>query len=129
VTAFVTIMSLAFLVATGLVYDGGQVLAARRGAIGAAKAAARAGAQGVDVTALRARRVVVPSAPAASAAAATFLQRSGHHGSVAVRGDRVVVTVNVEARLEILTLVGMRTVTVSGTAEARLVRGVTGGET
>lgn len=128
VTAFVTIVTIAMLMAAGLVFDGGVLLAARRQAIDQAGAAARAGAQAVDADALRHReRRLDPGA--ASAAATAHLRRTGLTGSVVVDGDRVRVTVITTRSLTLLRLVGLHDATVTGTGEARIVRGVTQGET
>lgn len=128
VTAFVVITTIAMLMATGLVLDGGNLLAARREAIDRATEAARAGAQAVDTDALRHRRSTVDPGEAVSAAR-RHLQRTGHAGAVTVGDGRVSVRVSVERRLTLLTLVGLRSATVTGTGEARIVRGVSGGET
>lgn len=129
VTAFVTIVTTGLLMAAGLVLDGGTVLAARREAADVAQAAARAGAQALDVAAVRAARRARPEPGRAAAAARAYLRSAERHGAVRVVGGRVRVTVRVTRRLQLLQLVGLRTVTVSETGEARLVRGVTEGET
>lgn len=128
VTAFVTVVTLAMLMAAGLVLDGGTMLAARRQAIDVATGAARAGAQAVPPDALRRRERTVDPA-AASAAARAHLRRSGHDGSVVVTGDRVRVTVTVTQPLSLLRLVGLSNASISGEGEARIVRGVSQGET
>lgn len=128
VTAFVTVAAVAMMMATGLVLDGGRVLAAHREADDQAGAAARVGAQAVDVDALRVRRMRIDARAAVSAARA-HLRRHGYSGSARVRGDRVEVTVTLRQATPLLSLVGTRTVTVSATREARIVRGVTRGET
>lgn len=128
VTAFVTITTVAMLMAAGLVLDGGNLLAARREAVDRATAAARAGAQALEPDALRHREHRL-DAGAATAAANEHLRRTGHTGSVAVLGDRVRVTVTLQQPMTLLTLVGLRQATVSGSGEARVVRGVTQGET
>ncbi len=128
VTAFVTVVTVAMLMATGLVLDGGKVLAAHREAADQAGAAARAGAQAVDVDALRVRTTRL-DARAAVMAARAYLGRHGYSGTARVRGDRVEVRLTLRKATPLLSLVGMRTVTVTGTGEARIVRGVTRGET
>lgn len=128
VTAFVTVMTLAMLMAAGLVLDGGGLLVARREAIDRATAAARAGAQAVDPDGLRHRERRLDPGVAVDAARA-HLRRTGNDGSVTVSGDRVRVTVTIHRTLTLLTLVGLRSATVSGSGEARVVRGVTRGET
>lgn len=128
VTAFVTVMTLAMLMATGLVLDGGNLLAARREAVDRAAAAARAGAQAVDTDALRRReRRIDPGA--AVRAAEDHLRGNGLHGDVRVEDDRIRVTVMLRRELTLLTLVGLNSASVSGTGQARLVRGITGAET
>src|SRR3546814_2863091 len=57
VTAFVVIMTSALLAMAGLVIDGGYALAAHRRAFNEAEAAARAGAQAVDLDTLRATEI------------------------------------------------------------------------
>lgn len=128
VTAFVTVATVAMLMATGLVLDGGRILAAHREADDQASSAARAGAQAVDIDALRVRSTRV-DARAAVAAARAYLGRHGYSGTARVRGDRVEVRVTLRQATPLLSLVGMRTVTVTGNGEARIVRGVTRGET
>lgn len=128
VTAFVTVMTLAMLMAAGLVLDGGNLLAARREAMDVAGQAARAGAQAVDLDALR-RRSTDLDASAAVAEARSFLASRGYSGSVVVAGDRVRVTVEARRDLGLLRLVGLTSAAVSGTGHARLVRGVREGET
>lgn len=128
VTAFVTVATVAMLMATGLVLDGGKILAAHREADDQAGAAARAGAQAVDVDALRVRSTRLDTRAAVTAARA-YLGRHGYSGTARVRGDRVEVRLTLRKATPLLSLVGMRTVTVTGNGEARIVRGVTRGET
>lgn len=128
VTAFVTVTTLAMLMAAGLVLDGGRLLAARREATDRAGAAARAGAQALETDALRHRQRRLDPGTAARAAEA-HLRRTGHTGQATADGERVRVTVTVRREMTLLTLVGLRRATVSGTGEARVVRGVTRGET
>ena len=128
VTAFVTIATVGMLMAAGLVLDGGTLLAARREAIDQAAAAARAGAQAVTAESLRHRARQIDQAAAADAARA-HLRRSGHTGIVVVDGDHVRVTVTIRPPMTLLRLVGIDERTVSGTGSARLVRGVSHGET
>ena len=53
VTVFVVIFTIALVFVAGLVFDGGQILAARREASNVAESAARAGAQAIDEGELR----------------------------------------------------------------------------
>lgn len=123
VTAFVTVFVVALLFVTGLVLDGGYVLAAKRQAANVAGQAARAGAQQLDVDRLRNENVDALDVEAATTAAREFLERVGHDGDVVADEDGVQVTVRVRRRMLILGIGGLNEVTVSGTGEARGVQG------
>src|SRR3546814_18735196 len=93
VTAFVTILTVAIIFVTGLVLDGGYVLAAKREANNVAEQAARAGAQHVSEDALRGSGEFRLDAGAAVGAAEAFLARRGGRKSV-VGGKSVSVRVD-----------------------------------
>src|SRR3546814_6287344 len=78
VTAFVVIMTSALLAMAGLVIDGGYALAAHRRAFNEAEAAARAGAQAVDLDTLRATGDVVLDAEEAERRALEYLRSEEH---------------------------------------------------
>jgi len=63
VTAFVVVFTLALLFMAGLVLDGGLTLAAKVQAIDEAQAAARAGAQAVDIPTYRATGKITSTPP------------------------------------------------------------------
>lgn len=128
VTAFVTVMTVAMLMAAGLVVDGGRVLASRREAMDVAGQAARVGAQAIDTDALR-RRSTALDASAAVGAARAYVAARGYAASVSVDGDRVRVAVETRVELTLLSMVGISSVAARGAAEARAVRGVRQGET
>lgn len=128
ITIFVTTATVALLMAAGLVLDGGRLLAAQRQAVDHASAAARAGAQAVDTGALRERRSEL-DARRAIRAAQRFLASRGEGGRVTVDGGRIHVTVARDETTSLLTLVGIRTVGISASGSARVVRGVSEGET
>ena len=123
VTAFVVIFTLALLVMTGLVLDGGLALAAKVQAIDDAQAAARAGAQAIDIPLYRATGQVTLDPGEAVADAHRYLTASGHTGTVAVTGDQVTVTVSVTQPTQILSIVGVDQLTVSGTGSATALQG------
>lgn len=129
ITPFVVISVTALLITAGLVLDGGELLAAKRRATDVAAAAARVGAQAVDVDGVRRARVAVPDRRDAVVAARAHLRRAGVKGSVAVRDGAVHVKVRIPRSLQLLPLVGLDSVTVTGQGSARIVRGVTRGET
>ncbi|MHB1927841.1 MAG: hypothetical protein ACYCUG_00120 [Acidimicrobiales bacterium] len=124
VTAFVVIFLAALFAFAGLVLDGGLTLAAQTHAIDEAQAAARAGAQALDTTTYRATGTVVLDPAAAVTAADAYLAAAGDTSEVSVTGDQVSVTVHLTQRMQLLDLVGINQLTVSGTGVARLERGV-----
>src|SRR6202035_3782558 len=89
VTAFVVIFTFALLLLAGLVIDGGLTLATRVQAINEAQAAARAGAQQINLPLLRATGQVALQRDQAAQAAHTYLAATGHTGTVTVHGDQV----------------------------------------
>lgn len=128
VTILVVGLSTALLMVAGLLFDGGQILAARREMFAVADNAARAGAQAIDLGALRAGAPAQLESAAAEAAARGYLDRLGHDGSVRVTGDEVAVTVSTTVDLALLSAVGLEARTVTGTGHARIVQGITGPE-
>ena len=128
VTAFVVVFAAALLLFAGLVIDGGLVLAAQRRATNEAEAAARAGAQAVDIPTYRASGEFVLDPIQAAANARAYLAESAHEGDVSVDGDRVTVTVRFRQPMQILGIGGLGGVTVTGRGEARAERGVRAAE-
>jgi len=126
VTAFVVVFAAALLLMAGLVIDGGLALAAKVRAVDEAQAAARAGAQALDLRAYRLSNTVVLDPARAAAAARAYLAATGDSGQVRVAGDRVIVTVSIAQSTQILGLVGLHSLTVTGSGAATAVRGVTG---
>lgn len=116
-TAMVAVLALALVMVAGLAYDGGQIVVAQATARDLAANAARAGAQEIDLTELRASGDVVLDPAKAVAAAETYLANSGHSGNAQVAGDSVTVTVEVEQDMRILPI-GDRTVRATDTATA-----------
>jgi len=121
VTAFVIVMVSALILMAGLVLDGGLALAAKVQAIDDAQAAARAGAQAIDLATYRATGQITLAAATATTDAEQALATSGETGTVTVAGDVVTVTVTVTQQTQILDLVGIdalhETATGSATAE------------
>lgn len=117
VSAFVAVIAIGLVMVAGLVYDGGQVLAAQTTARDLAANAARAGAQEIDLDALRADGVAVLDPARAATAAQGYLSASGVNGDVDVVGADITVTVRVTARMRILP-VPDRTVEASDRATA-----------
>ncbi|MDQ6840214.1 MAG: pilus assembly protein TadG-related protein [Actinomycetota bacterium] len=126
VTVFVVGVLLALIVVAGLVFDGGTIIAGHREADAEAEGAARAAAEAVAATA-RSSAAVTVDPNAAHQAAERYLAAYGHQGQVAVAGDRVTVSVSLNERTQILSIVGLRSKTVTGQASATALVGGQGG--
>jgi hypothetical protein len=124
VTAFVVSFTLALILLAGLVVDGGLTLAARVQAIDEAQAAARAGAQAIDLAAYRADGPLTLQPDQARQAARDYLATTGHDGTVDVHDNEVDVTVHITQPMQILGIAGISTLTVTGHGSARPEHGV-----
>ena len=118
VTAFVVVFTLALVVMAGLVLDGGLALSAKVQAIDDAQAAARAGAQAIDIPLYRSTGQITLDPAQATTDAERYLAQSGHAGTVTVNGEQVTVTVTINQPTQILSLAGIGHLTVSGTGTA-----------
>ena len=116
VSAAVVVLSMVFIVCSGLVLDGGRLVAARSSAASNALDAARAGSQSLH----RLREGVIEIEPTlAVARARAHLDRIGIDGQVRADAGRVVVTVSTTVDPLILGLfgVGRRIVRVTRSSE------------
>jgi Flp pilus assembly protein TadG len=102
ITAFVAVLALALVMVAGLVYDGGQVLATQAKVRDIAGSAARAGAQEIDIDALRATGSVIIDPARAEAAARDHLERAGALGTISIDGASVTVTATLTHAMVIL---------------------------
>jgi hypothetical protein len=118
VTAFVVIFTVALVVMAGLVLDGGLALSAKVQAIDDAQAAARAGAQAIDIPLYRSTGQMTLDPAQATTDAERYLTQAGQAGTVTVNGEQVTVTVTISQRTQILSLAGIDRLTVSGTGTA-----------
>jgi hypothetical protein len=118
VSAFVVIFTAALLLMAGLVLDGGLALSAKVQAIDDAQAAARAGAQAIDVPLYRATGQITLDPAQATVAAQHFLADAGQTGTVAINGNQVSVTVTITQPTQILDVVGIDHLNESGTGSA-----------
>jgi hypothetical protein len=118
VTAFVVVFTLALILMAGLVLDGGLTLAAKVQAIDDAQAAARAGAQAIDLPTYRATGQITLDPAEATTDADNYLAAAGHTGTVAVNGDQVTVTVTITQPTQILDIAGIDHLIVTGTGTA-----------
>ena len=133
VTAFVVVLIVAVLLVAGLVFDGGRAIVAKRHAINVAEQAARAGAQAVDIAALRAGGAVRLNPRQALEQARAYLAAAGETGTVTVTrdatGGQVSVVVAFSVRSSLLTLAGIAQLRGTGQASARNCHGVVQEET
>lgn len=123
---FITIAIALFLM-VGLVVDGGGKVRSLQRANAVADQAARAGGQAIiGPQAIRGDGAKLDTGSAKSAAQ-SYLGRSGVSGSVAiVNGTRLRVTATNRYDPVFLSLIGIGTMTSSGSAEVRLVEGIDG---
>lgn len=114
------VMVTALLVAVGLVVDGGTKLRAVQQATSVAGEAARAASQQVNVAVVQTAGSARLDAAAARSAAEEKLAEAGVEGSVTVATGRVLVTASVSRPTIFLNLLGVSSVTGSGSAAADL---------
>jgi Flp pilus assembly protein TadG len=129
VTPFVVLLSIALLAVAGLVLDAGLALSAKVQALDTAQAAARAGAQQLDLYAYRTRGVTHLDPTRATAAARSWLASAGVQGDASATATTVTVTVRRSSRTQLLQIAGVQTLNVSASATATAVQGVTGPNT
>lgn len=92
VAVSVAVLAVALLLVVGLVFEGGVAIAAKRRAVNVSEQAARAGAEQLDLGAMRADGSFRLDPAKAAAAANAYLAAAGTGGSVSVDGDTVTVT-------------------------------------
>ena len=126
ISAFVALLLVAVFALVGLVVDGGSALSARQSAADEAEQAARAGAGALSVDALRSGSLQIDQAKAV-AAAERFTVVAGHPGTAAVSSGTVKVSIHYQIHTQILGIIGINTLSISATATAVDLRGVTVG--
>ena len=123
VTVFVAGASLGLILVAGLAVDGGRILAGRERAFDEAQEAARAGADALSPNALRGGSPTLVDPNAAVSAAQSYIHATGDTAQVTVEGDQVTVVVTAQVQTDILSVAGLNTVTVTGSATAEPERG------
>jgi hypothetical protein len=126
VTPFVVIMIITLMTVGGLVLDAGLALSQKVRALDLAQAAARAGAQKLNLYEYRTSGVAELDPPSAAATARDWLASAGVDGNASATTTTVTVTVRRSSRTQLLQLVGVRQLAVSATATATAVQGVDG---
>jgi Flp pilus assembly protein TadG len=120
-------IAIALFVMAGLVVDGGNAINARQKISDDVEQAARAGADQIDVLALRQSGVIVVLEAQARTAARSYLVGLGYDQSrigVDVAGNEVTVSAEDTISTQLLTLIGRNTFEVEGTATARPAAGI-----
>ena len=102
----------------GAVLDGGNAMAARVQALDIAQQAARAGANQLDLAALRNQGLVRLDPGAAQTAAEGFLREAGVTGTVTATAAQVSVTVTRSQPTLVLQAIGVDTIGMTATATA-----------
>lgn len=126
-TLMLAVLLVALLALAGLVIDGGRKLNQSASAYAIAQEAARAGAGMVDRSAAYRSGTFRVDEGQALAAARAYLAGAGYSGAVTADGtQRIRVTVTVTEPTLVLSLIGIDTMTSTGSAVASLVTGVTG---
>lgn len=124
---WVVIMLPLFLAIVGLAIDGGTLFAARRRAQNAADAAARAGAQQIDVSHYRASGEIRLDQSQARYEARRYLAELGEgDASIDTTEQQLTVAVRRDVPLSFLKLVGVRDVSIGATAVAEPFYGIDG---
>ena len=124
ITVFVAVFAVALFALAGLVLDGGRAVSAQQAAQDEADQAARSGAAALSVSALRTGAVELDS-QAAVANAVAYTVAAGHPGTATVVGNSVEVSIHFRVSTDILGMIGIDSLSVSATARAVDVHGVT----
>ena len=109
----------------GLVFDAGMAMADQVRLYDRAQAAARAGAQQIDLGTYRSTGVIRLDPDAAATAARTFLSRSGTTGTATATAVTVTVTVTGVRATQLIHLIGVSSIPIDASATATAVTGVT----
>src|SRR6266508_9781 len=117
-TAWAILIVAVVALLSGAVLDGGNAMAARVQALDIAQQAARAGANQLDLAALRTSGLVRFDPVAAETAAQQFLAEAGATGTVTATATEVTVTVTRAQPTLLLQAVGVGEITVAATAHA-----------
>jgi Flp pilus assembly protein TadG len=126
-TLMLAVLFVALLAMAGIVIDGGAKLNAAENATAIAQEAARSGAGMVNRSSALSTGTFAVDPGQAVAAARAYLARAGYHGNVTLAGnDAIRVTVTVTVPTKVLSLIGIDSMTSTGSATAVLVTGVTG---
>jgi Flp pilus assembly protein TadG len=122
-TVFVVGFAVVLLACAGLVIDGGSAINARMKLADDVEQAARAGAQQIDIEALRGSDVVTLDGLAAEARARSYLNALGYTRVTVppVTGDTITVHAEDTTTTKLLSLIGVHDFDIAATATAQAV--------
>jgi Flp pilus assembly protein TadG len=127
ITLMLAALGVALIALAGIVIDGGAKLRAAENADAVAQEAARAGAGMVNQSTAYATGTFVVDQAQAITAARAYLAAGRYQGTVTAKGrDAIQVTVTVTKPTSVLSVIGIDSMTSTGSATASLVTGVTG---
>ena len=127
ITLMLLVLFVALIALAGVVIDGGAKLNQAENANAIAQEAARAGAGRVSPANAYSTGSFTVDQGQALAAARQYLAAAGYHGSVSPVGtESIQVTVTVTAPTRVLSIIGIGSMSSTGSATASLVAGVTG---
>jgi hypothetical protein len=127
ITLMLPVLFVALVAMAGIVIDGGAKLRQAENAAAIAQEAARAGAGMVSRSAAYSTGRFTVSQQQALAAASAYLTRAGYHGTVTTAGAQGIrVTVTITRPTILLPIIGIDSMTSTGSATAVLVTGITG---
>lgn len=128
-SSFVATIAVALFIVFGLVVDGGAKAQAIRAAQDIAADAVRTAGQQVSTTSVMGGGPATLMGTQAVAAGNAVITSAGATGSVAVSGQQLSATVSVTRPTVFLGLIGIDTVTGTGTATANAYQGISSGGT
>jgi hypothetical protein len=127
ITLMLVVLFVGLLAMVGIVIDGGAKLAEAENAASAAQEAARAGAGIVNQARAYSSGSFTVARTQALIAARSYIAAAGYQGTASPLGaDSIQVTVTVTEPTRVLSIIGINSMTSTGTATAQLVSGVTG---
>jgi hypothetical protein len=128
VSAFVLAALVGLMAVVGLALDPGEAYAAKIRAIGQAEAAARAGAQQINLTVYRTTGTLQLDPAAALQAARQYLAAEGIIGTASATTTQVTVAITTTYHTQLWQLAGIDTIPVHATGSATPQLGVAGPE-
>jgi Flp pilus assembly protein TadG len=130
VSVIIVLLAGAFFGLAGLVWDGGRAITARQHAADLAEQAARAGADDLDLNAIRDGGVGTIDVPRATVDACHYVHVAapGSGCTATATGQAVTVRVTTHTPTALLGIIGVSSFTTHGYASASAVRGVINGE-